>query len=212
MNRMIVIFLVTAFFVGQDAVGPELPETRVMFLDPIAGPRNLAVGEACFGRKGVESWEAIDDGHRMRQAGEEIGAISHWKRLAIRYQETDVEAACAALDNVAALYSNRGEKAAAVSYYKLLLAVGSSSEGYAPYSACRHLSDLYVELDNIDESLRFARMAQCQCSYPAMLFCGVGRMSEEYAIDRRIEALSAAKLTRSKVALKTIKTSGTIER
>lgn len=200
MIRMIILSLFTAFVVSLDGIGSDLPETPVMFLDPICGPMNLTVREACWGRKGVASWEAIDDGHRMRELGDEIRAISHWEHLAIKYEGTDIEAACAALRNVAVSHLNRGEKSAAVSSYKQIVAAGNRAGWNAAYFACKQLSDLYVELDNVDESLRFARMAQCQCTFST--FCGVAELSEQFAIDQRIESLSTAKFTRSKVVLK----------
>ena len=196
-----ILSLLTAIAVSLDGIGSDLPETPVLFLDPICFPINFTGGEAFWGRKGVASWEAIDDGHRMRESGDEIGAISHWEHLAIRYEVTDIEAACAALRNAAVSHLNRGEKSAAVFSYKQIVAAGDRAGVNTAYFACKQLSDLYVEFDNVDESLRFARMAQCQCTFST--FCGVAWLSEQSAIDQRIEALSTAKFTRSKVVLKT---------
>lgn len=199
MTGITVHSLLIAAAVSCTGITSDFPETSVMVLSPIGYSRNLFVGEAMWGRKGVASWEAIDDGHRMRESGDEIAAISQWQHLAARYKEDDSEAACAALRNLAVCHSNRGENSAAVSCCKQIISVGNSAGLNAAYYACKELSDLYVEFGDVDESLRFARMAQCQFTFSD--FCGIAHMTEQHALDQRIEMLSAAKLNQSKIDL-----------
>ena len=175
--------------------------TNLMILTPIGFRKPLFVGEASWGRKGVPSWEAIDDGHRLRESGNEIGAISHWKALAFKCKEVDIVAACAALENVARCHLDRGDLSAAIATYKEIVAIGERGGVNTAYYACTQLSDLYVQCGHVPQSLEFALLAKTKFRFSS--FCGDSWFSQNVSLDRRVEELQTAASIRSAVALRT---------